>query len=96
MARPRKTAFGHLVGNCFGEVLLKSRKAAKMSQETLANEAEVNLSYVQGLEKGTSTPSLEIFLRLTRALNLNSGEVMSRTEALAIRRARRRGLQIGP
>jgi transcriptional regulator with XRE-family HTH domain len=90
MARPRKTAFGYLVGNCFGEVLIRSRKDAGLSQEELANDAGVDRSYVQLLEKGSSTPTLDVFLRLTRALKRKSGDVMNSTESLVVKRGAKR------
>ena len=55
MARPRKSAFGHLVGKSFGTLL------RELSVQKLATEADVNPKYVYQLEKGTSQPSLEIF-----------------------------------
>jgi transcriptional regulator with XRE-family HTH domain len=109
MARSRKTAFGHLVGNCFGVVLRQYREAAHVSQEALAMEAEIDRRYVQLLENGTSQPTLEILLRLTRALKIESRDAMGKTESLVVKKeanadagsasgqtARARGRQASP
>jgi transcriptional regulator with XRE-family HTH domain len=80
MARTEKTAFGQLVGICFGQVLRHYRRKARMSQETLAADADIERRYVQLLEKGTSTPSLEIFFRLARALKIDIREVVEKVE----------------
>ena len=52
-----------------------------MSQESLAADADVDRKYVQLLEKGTSTPSLDIFFRLTRALKIDSRDVVQKVES---------------
>jgi transcriptional regulator with XRE-family HTH domain len=81
MARAKKTAFGYDVGRRFGELLLKRRRSLGMSQEKLAELAGVDRTYIQLLEKGTSTPGLDIFLRLTQALKLNCGDVANKIES---------------
>jgi DNA-binding XRE family transcriptional regulator len=52
-----------------------------MSQESLAADADVDRKYVQLLEKGTSTPSLDIFFRLTHALKIDSRDVVEKVES---------------
>ncbi len=91
MARKEKTAFGHLVGTCFGKVLRRYRRNARLSQESLAAEADVERKYVQLLEKGTSTPSLEIFFRLARALKTDIREVIEKVELLVLQKEARVG-----
>jgi predicted transcriptional regulator len=85
MARPPKTDFGRLVAHCFGTVLREYRKAAYMSQGTLATEARVDRRYVQLLENGTSQPTLEMVLRLSRALKVGIGDAVVRTESLVVK-----------
>ncbi len=89
MARPRKSAFGHLVGKSFGTLLREYRNTARLSVQKLATEADVDPKYVYQLEKGTSQPSLEIFFRLTDALALDCKEVVGRTRLLVTRSSRR-------
>ena len=48
-----------------------------MSQETLADEAEVHRTYVRMLEIGQGTPSLVVITRLAVALGVGVSDLMS-------------------
>jgi len=85
MARSRKSAFGLLVGKCFGELLKHYRTRAHVSVQRLATEAEVDRKYIYQLEKGISVPTLEIIFRLTQALNLDSTEIVAKTQSRVAR-----------
>ena len=58
------------VGNRIREL----RKELKLSQEALANEAEVDRTYVTDVENGRRNVSLEILERLIKALNVSIAE----------------------
>jgi len=51
-----------------GRDISRLRKAAGVTQEALAERADISILYVQVLERGTSIPSLMIAARLRRAL----------------------------
>ena len=85
MARSRTGEFGRLAARCFGTVLREYRIAAHMTQDALADEADIHRRYVQLLETGNSQPTLEILLRLSYALNVEFSVVLARTEALIIK-----------
>ncbi len=53
------------------------RKARGLSQETLADEAEVHRTYVRMLEIGQGTPSLMVITRLAVALGVGVSDLMS-------------------
>lgn len=61
-APPRRTAV------LFGAVLRRERVAAGLTQEALAEAAEVHPTHVSRLERGQRAPSLETVLRLAAAL----------------------------
>ena len=64
------------VGNRIREL----RKELKLSQEALANEAEVDRTYVTDVENGRRNVSLEILERLIKALNVSFTEFFNSKE----------------
>jgi transcriptional regulator with XRE-family HTH domain len=57
-----------------GQRIRELRKQLELSQEALANEAEVDRTYVTDVENGRRNVSLEILERLIRALNVSFSE----------------------
>jgi len=53
-----------------GEVISKYRIKAGFSQETLAEKADVHPNYVGRIERGECAPTVEILLKLAKALNV--------------------------
>lgn len=51
-----------------GKAVLRYRKRARLSQEALAERAEVHPNYVGRIERGECSPSLAILIRIARAL----------------------------
>jgi transcriptional regulator with XRE-family HTH domain len=49
-----------------------------LTQEQLALEAELDLTYVGGIERGKRNPSLLAIVRLAGALNIDPAELLSR------------------
>jgi transcriptional regulator with XRE-family HTH domain len=58
----------------YGAALRTLRTARGMSQETLANAAGLDRTYVAGIERGERNPSLTSLLRLTEALGVRLSE----------------------
>ena len=57
--------------NKFGEHLRALRKARGLSQAELGERADVNDKYLGEVERGDGNPSLEVLLRLAKALDLD-------------------------
>jgi transcriptional regulator with XRE-family HTH domain len=57
-----------------GQRIRELRKQLELSQEALANEAEVDRTYVTDVENGRRNVSLEILERLIKALNVSFTE----------------------
>ncbi len=55
----------------FGLRLRGLREKAGLSQEELADRAQVHRTYLSGIERGRRNPSLINLLRIARALNLS-------------------------
>lgn len=56
----------------FGANVRKARKAAGISQERLALDADVARSYMSDLERGVRNPTVEVIGRLAMALNVGA------------------------
>lgn len=53
-----------------GDAILKHRKKAGFSQEALAEKAGIHPNYVGRIERGECSASVEIFLKIAKALNV--------------------------
>lgn len=51
-----------------GEAIRTHRKAARMSQETLAEKADLNPKYIGEVERGRMNISVDALVRIARAL----------------------------
>lgn len=47
------------------------RKELGLSQEELADLAEIDRTYASQIERGIANPSLEVLFRISRALNMD-------------------------
>ena len=63
-----------------GQRIRELRKELGLSQEALANEAEVDRTYVTDVEAGRRNVSLEILKRLVKALNVSFAEFFNSKE----------------
>jgi len=63
-----------------GEELRKTRLAAGLTQEALGFEAGVSRQYVSLLELNQKSPTVDVLIRLCRALGASAGEIVARVE----------------
>ena len=63
-----------------GEELRKAREAAGLTQEELSSKARVDRSYISQLERGLKSPTLDMLLRLCKALGVSASEIVARVE----------------
>lgn len=54
----------------FGRRLRSIRKAAKITQERIAEEAQINPKYLGELERGEKKPSFDVLIGLAKALRV--------------------------
>ena len=54
----------------FGHHLRRLRRARKLTQEALADYAEISRPTVQRIEKGQAAPTLEVLLSLAQVLKV--------------------------
>ena len=50
------------------ENVKSARKSLALSQEALALEAEIDRTYISGIERGLRNPSLDLIVRLAKSL----------------------------
>lgn len=54
-----------------GKNVRRLRQKADLTQEQLAFEAQIDLTYVGGIERGKRNPSLLVMTRIARALSVD-------------------------
>lgn len=64
----------------FGKIVKRIREERGLSQEVLADRADLNRSYVGEVERGTAMPSLSTVTKIAKALNLSPSALLARHE----------------
>jgi XRE family transcriptional regulator, regulator of sulfur utilization len=64
-------------GRAFGEAVRKCRLQAGISQEKLAELADLSRDYISLIELGKVTPSIAVALKLAAALNTAVGDLIA-------------------
>lgn len=59
----------------FGKNVRNRRQARSLSQEALAEEAELDRTYIGGIERGERNPTIVSAVRIARALNSSVAEL---------------------
>lgn len=63
-----------------GKELRKARLAAGLTQEELAFKADVSRNYVSLLELGEKSPTVQLLLRICKALDVKASTIVARVE----------------
>ncbi|OYW45916.1 MAG: transcriptional regulator [Sphingomonadales bacterium 32-68-7] len=58
-------------GKIVGQNVRRLRVERKLTQEQLAHDAEIDLTYLGGIERGRRNPSLSVLGRIAKALNVH-------------------------
>lgn len=74
---PREMEWGRVVG----ANVRRLRKARGLTQEQLALEAGIDLTYLGGIERGRRNPSLGVLVRVTAALGAEPVALFDREAA---------------
>lgn len=64
----------------FGRALREARHALGISQEELADRAEIHRTHVSQLERGLKSPTIDTLARLAKALNTTPSKMMRMLE----------------
>jgi transcriptional regulator with XRE-family HTH domain len=63
-----------------GEEIRKARLGAGLTQEELAFKAGVSRQYVSLLELNEKSPTVDMLIRLCRAMDVSAGKIVARME----------------
>ncbi|ACE84729.1 helix-turn-helix domain-containing protein [Cellvibrio japonicus] len=66
----------------FGRVVKQLRDTNRLSQEALAERADLNRTYLGEVERGVAIPSLATISKIATALNLPTSDLIARSERL--------------
>jgi transcriptional regulator with XRE-family HTH domain len=73
---------GRTISERFGQVVRAARERQGVSQEKLAELAEIDRTYVSMIERGKRQPTLEVASRIAIALSMRLSEVIRRAERI--------------
>ena len=60
----------------FGQIIKKLRRNADMTQEQLAEKADITIVYLSELERGVKSPSLTVFVSIAEALQVSTDSLL--------------------
>jgi transcriptional regulator with XRE-family HTH domain len=63
-----------------GDEIRKARQKAGLTQEKLAFEARVSRQYVSLLELGQKSPTVDVLLRLCKAMSASAAGIIAKIE----------------
>lgn len=73
-------------GQRFGDLLRRMRKDRGLSQEALAEAANLTADYIGFVERGENVPTLTVILKLAKALSVDASELLSEFTLPALKR----------
>ncbi len=65
----------------FGKLVAGLRQSVGLSQEELADRAEIHRTYVSQIERGLKSPTIITLLRLSNALETTPSKLMKQLES---------------
>ena len=64
------------INEVFGKKVLERRLSLKISQETLANMADIDRTYLPDIEKGKRNVSIRVADKIAKALNVSLKDLL--------------------
>jgi transcriptional regulator with XRE-family HTH domain len=64
-----------------GKILSRERKAAGLSQVSLAKLANIDRSYLSQLERDLKSPTVKVLLRLCESMDVSAASVLAEVES---------------
>ncbi len=68
------------INKALGQVLVKYRTLAKISQEELADRAGIHRTYVSQIERGLKSPTLSVLFQISISLNTTASVLIAEVE----------------
>lgn len=73
-------------GQRFGDTLRRLRNERGLSQERLAEAANLTADYIGFIERGENVPTLTVLLKLAKALSVDAGDLLAEFTLPALKR----------
>jgi transcriptional regulator with XRE-family HTH domain len=67
--------------SCLGKNVRKAREEKALTQEKLAEIAELDATYISGIERGLRNPGIKNVARIAKALGLTTAQLCKGVEA---------------
>lgn len=67
----------------FGQVVRARRQRAKLSQEALAQAADLSTVYISEIEGGKRRPSIRVLVQIAEGLDVSPGRLIDQAVELA-------------
>lgn len=64
------------INEVFGKKVMEKRQSLKLSQETLANMADIDRTYLPDIEKGKRNVSLKVADKIAKALSVSLKDLL--------------------
>jgi transcriptional regulator with XRE-family HTH domain len=64
------------IQRAFGNSVRKHREAKKLSQEALAEKAELDRTYISDIERGVRNPGVKNVVRIASGLGISASKLM--------------------
>ncbi len=68
------------VAKKLGEIIAKHRVKSEMSQETLADLAQIHRTYVSQIERGLKYPTIYVLVQIAKALDMKLSDLIIELE----------------
>jgi transcriptional regulator with XRE-family HTH domain len=78
----------NLILENFGRLIAERRKTLDISQEEFAERADLDRTYVSGLERGVRNPSLTAIVKVAKGFGVTTEELLHGLETKAKRKNR--------
>ncbi len=65
----------------FGQNVARIRDQRGLSQDKLAEKADLDRTYISGIERGVRNPGVKTVIRIAKALHVTVGELCKGVEA---------------
>ncbi len=65
----------------FGRNVARAREAKGFSQDKLAEKADLDRTYVSGIERGVRNPGIKTVIRIAKALGASVGDLCKGVDA---------------
>ena len=64
-----------------GERIKELRGRKNVTQEQLSEKVEINVKYLSSIERGKENPTLDVFIRIAKALDVDIGNIFRGRDA---------------